>query len=102
MTTLNATRIALHALGRNKLRSILTALGIIIGVGCVITMMGLGEGTKEQMEDQVRQMGSNTLSVRPGEQRTGAIKQGSGLFASLPVATANHAPALLARAQSGT
>jgi putative ABC transport system permease protein len=49
-----ALNIALESLGRNKTRSFLATLGIIIGVGCVITMMALGAGTQAQLEDQAR------------------------------------------------
>jgi ABC-type antimicrobial peptide transport system permease subunit len=83
LSLLCALTIALESLARNTTRTFLATLGIIIGVGCVITMMGLGEGTKAQMEDQIRQMGSNTLSVRPSEQRTGAVSLGSGSGQSL-------------------
>src|SRR5262249_54565939 len=68
--------IALQGLGRNKTRAFLATLGIIIGVGCVITMMGLAQGTALQMEQRIRNLGSNTLSVRPSEQRTGALRLG--------------------------
>ncbi|MBM3460399.1 MAG: FtsX-like permease family protein, partial [Armatimonadetes bacterium] len=61
---------------RNKTRSILAMLGIIIGVGSVITMLGLGEGTKAQIESRIRSMGTNLISVRAGEQRQGGIALG--------------------------
>src|SRR5690349_10529050 len=57
--------VALESLFRNKTRSFLATLGILIGVGCVVTMMGLAEGARLQMQEQVRRMGSNLLSVRP-------------------------------------
>ena len=66
MTAVNATRIALHALGRNKLRSALTALGIIIGVSAVIAMVGIGTGAKSQVEAQIASLGQNVILVFSG------------------------------------
>jgi putative ABC transport system permease protein len=65
------------SLGRNKTRSLLAMLGIIIGVGSVITMLGLAEGTRREVEAQIRQRGTNTLTVRPREARQGGIGQGA-------------------------
>ncbi len=72
----SAVGIALHSLGRNKTRTFLATLGIVIGVGCVIAMLGLAQGTAQQMEDRIRSLGSNTLSVRNGSRRVGAINLG--------------------------
>src|SRR5262249_30021288 len=69
--------VAFESLFRNKTRSFLATLGILIGVGCVVTMMGLAEGARLQMQEQVRRMGSNLLSVRPGEERQGAVRLGA-------------------------
>ncbi|MDQ4075624.1 MAG: ABC transporter permease [Chloroflexota bacterium] len=60
-------RIALRALGANKLRSILTMLGIIIGVGAVITLVSVGEGVQKLVAEQIQSAGSNLLFVVPGE-----------------------------------
>jgi putative ABC transport system permease protein len=76
LSLLVALTIALESLARNKARTGLAALGIIIGVSCVITMMALGNGTRIQMEEQIRSMGSNTLSVRPAQRRQGAVNLG--------------------------
>ena len=59
-------RLAGRALGRNKLRSFLTALGIIIGVGAVIAMLALGDGSKAQVLSRIEAMGTDLLLVRPG------------------------------------
>ena len=72
-----AIRVAVDGLMRNRTRSILAMLGIIIGVASVITMMGLGEGTKAQMEEQIRRLGTNMITIRAGQNRTGAVKQGN-------------------------
>ena len=58
-------RIALRALRRNKLRSVLTALGIIIGVGAVIAMVGIGNGAKAQVDAQIASLGKNVISFGP-------------------------------------
>jgi putative ABC transport system permease protein len=70
--------VALSSLARNKTRTFLAVLGIVIGVGCVITMMGLAAGTRAAMIERVRRLGSNLLSIRPGEQRQGAVSLGVG------------------------
>ena len=57
---------ALRALRRNKLRSGLTALGIIIGVGTIVAMVGIGNGAKAQVETQVASLGRNVIMVYPG------------------------------------
>lgn len=59
-------RSALHAITRNKLRSLLTALGIVIGVGAIIAMIGIGEGTKRASLAVVQGMGANMLTIFPG------------------------------------
>ena len=66
MSILMTLRIALKALGRNKLRTSLTMLGIIIGVAAVITMVALGTGAQSQIEEQVRSAGTNMIMVNSG------------------------------------
>ena len=66
MTTLAALRSALRALAANKLRSILTMLGIIIGVAAVITMIAIGQGATERVQEQMRNLGTNLMLVVPG------------------------------------
>jgi putative ABC transport system permease protein len=66
MKILKTAKIALNALGRNKMRSFLTALGIIIGVGAVIAMVSIGQGAKADVERRFEEMGTNLLFVRPG------------------------------------
>ena len=63
---LNALLLALRAIRRNLLRSFLTVLGIVIGVSAVITMVTLGNGATRSIQDQIGNMGSNLLTVRPG------------------------------------
>jgi len=65
MNIINLIRIALRALQRNKLRAFLTMLGIIIGVGAVIAMVAIGQGSKKSIQDQISAMGSNMITIRP-------------------------------------
>jgi putative ABC transport system permease protein len=73
-----AFRIALRALARNKLRSFLTMLGIIIGVGAVITMVAIGEGAKALVRQQIASLGTNLLVILPGTMTLGGARTGSG------------------------
>ena len=78
MNPLATTRVASRALLRNKLRSFLTTLGIIIGVGAVIAMVAIGEGAKAQVEATFNQMGTNLLVVLPGSSTSGGARGGFG------------------------
>ncbi len=71
-------RLALRALARNKMRSTLTMLGIIIGVGAVIAMVALGQGAQEQVQQQIASMGSNMLFVGAGSMNRGGLRMGWG------------------------
>ncbi|MEK6602765.1 MAG: ABC transporter permease [Candidatus Binatota bacterium] len=71
-------RIAIRALGRNKLRSFLTMLGIIIGVGAVIAMVAIGEGAKALVRQQIASLGTNLLVVLPGTVTVGGARTGAG------------------------
>ncbi len=71
-------RIALRALARNKLRSSLTMLGIIIGVAAVIAMVGVGQGANQQMQQQISALGSNLLFVASGTVNRGGTRVGWG------------------------
>lgn len=87
-----AFRIALRALARNKLRSFLTMLGIIIGVGAVIAMVAIGEGAKKRVQDQIASLGTNVLVVLPGTLTLGGARTGSGGVQTL---VANDAKAIM-------
>ncbi len=76
-------RIAFRALGRNKMRSFLTALGIIIGVGAVIAMISIGEGARRGIEDRFAAMGTNLLFVSPGSQNQRGVHGGWGSMTTL-------------------
>jgi putative ABC transport system permease protein len=79
----NTLRVALRALRRNTMRSILTALGIIIGVGAVITMVSIGNGAKAQVEAQVASLGQNIIQVYPFSMNQGGMRGGFGSAVTL-------------------
>jgi ABC-type lipoprotein release transport system permease subunit len=71
-------RIALGALGRNKMRTSLTMLGVVIGVAAVIAMVALGKGAQATIEEQIRAAGTNMITVMAGNFTMGGVRQGSG------------------------
>ncbi len=79
----SAAQIAIQALQRNVLRTVLTTLGIIIGVAAVIAMMEISQGASKAIELTVVNMGANTLQVSPGVSKSGGASQGSGSAATL-------------------
>ncbi len=90
-------RAALRAIGRNKLRSGLTVLGIIIGVGAVIAMVGIGEGASNMVQTQISSLGDNIINIFPGSFGGGGRHMGAGTVASL---TADDAAAIVAQLPS--
>ncbi|HSE39507.1 MAG TPA: ABC transporter permease [Acidobacteriota bacterium] len=81
--TSNTIKVAFRSIGRNKMRSILTMLGIIIGVACVIATIGIGEGARVQMESQLRSLGTNFLMVFPGTTTSSGARTGWGTNSKL-------------------
>ena len=79
-------KISLKSLSRNMIRSILTMLGIIIGVAAVITMVSLGQGAQRQVQEEIAAMGTNTLWIRAGSRRSWGIRSGSGTQNTLTAA----------------
>jgi len=69
-------RVALGAVRANKMRSFLTMLGIIIGIAAVITMVALGEGAQRSVQERLQGLGTNVLTVRPGQQFSGGVDRG--------------------------
>jgi len=69
-------RVALEAIRSNKLRSFLTALGIIIGISAVIAMVALGEGAQRMVQERLQGLGTNVLTVRPGQELFGGVDRG--------------------------
>ncbi|MFL6572504.1 MAG: ABC transporter permease [Burkholderiales bacterium] len=80
---LQLLRVALRALAINKLRSALTMLGIVIGVGAVIVMIAVGAGAQRRVEEQIRALGSNLLLVMPGATTAGGVRMGFGSSSTL-------------------
>jgi putative ABC transport system permease protein len=78
MSILLTLRIALKALNRNKMRTVLTMLGMIIGVGAVITMVALGTGARTTIEERVKSAGTNMINVNAGNFSTGGVRMGQG------------------------
>jgi putative ABC transport system permease protein len=83
MSILMTLRIALKALNRNKMRTMLTMLGMIIGVGAVITMVALGRGAQATIEEQVKSAGTNLINVNAGNFSQGGVRQGQGMSSTL-------------------
>lgn len=75
MNIANLLKIALKALDNNKLRCFLTMLGIIIGVASVITMLAIGQGSKNSIKEQISEMGSNMIMIHPGNMQRGGVRQ---------------------------
>jgi len=84
-------RIAVEALLANKLRSCLTMLGIVIGVGAVIALMSIGSGAQAAIASNIKSLGSNLITITPGAQSQGGISQGNG---SAPTLTLDDATAI--------
>ncbi|APY09777.1 multidrug ABC transporter substrate-binding protein [Seonamhaeicola sp. S2-3] len=75
MRFLNLIKIAFKAIILNKMRTLLTMLGIIIGVASVIAMLAIGEGSKESIRSTISSMGSNMINIRPGADMRGGVRQ---------------------------
>ncbi len=83
MSLLMTFRIALKALGRNKMRTALTMLGMIIGVAAVITMVALGTGASAAVEDRIKSAGTNLITVNAGNWTQGGVRMGQGASSTL-------------------
>lgn len=77
--------VALKALRRNKMRTLLTMLGIVIGVAAVITMVGLGQGASSEVQEQVNRLGQNVVLVFPGARQLGGVSIGGGSANTLTI-----------------
>jgi len=78
VTFADALQVAVEALIANKLRAALTMLGIVIGVGAVIALMAVGQGSQQAVSSQILGLGSNLIFVRPGSSSAGGVRQGAG------------------------
>lgn len=79
----NLFKIALRAIGANKMRSFLTALGIIIGIAAVITMLAIGQGSKASIKANIAEMGSNMIMISPGADMRGGVRQDASSMETL-------------------
>ena len=82
----NLLKIALKALNNNKMRCFLTMLGIIIGVASAITMLAIGQGSKNSIKAQISEMGSNMIMIHPGNMQRGGVRQSADDMQTLEVA----------------
>jgi len=78
--------VAFRVLGRNRMRSALTMLGIIIGVGAVIAMVSIGEGAKAAVQAQIASFGTNVITILPGSMTVGGVRSGHGGAVTLTIA----------------
>src|SRR6476620_8712996 len=74
----NILSVAMKSILRNRMRSLLTMLGIIIGVAAVIVMVAIGKGAQSQIEEQIGTLGTNVIIAFPNASRTGGVSQGAG------------------------
>ena len=86
MNILNLFKVSLKAVANNKMRSFLSMLGIIIGVAVVIIMMAIGQGSKESIRQELSTMGTNLLTIRPGADMRGGVRQDPSAMQTLKVA----------------
>ena len=78
-------KLAARSVGRNGMRTALTTLGILIGVGSVIIMVAVGQGARLQVRSQIGSLGSNLIVITPGTAQAGGVSQGAGTFNRLSV-----------------
>ncbi len=85
MHSLRLIKVAGKSIVKNKMRTLLTMLGIIIGVGAVIVMVAIGEGAQSQIENQIKNLGTNMLVITPGTSNAGGVNQGASSFNRLNI-----------------
>ena len=86
MNILNLFKVSIRAVANNKMRSFLSMLGIIIGVAAVIIMMSIGQGSKESIRKELSTMGTNLLTIRPGADMRGGVRQDPSAMQTLKMA----------------
>src|SRR5208282_2997595 len=100
MNAREVIRVALRALARNKMRTILTMLGIIIGVGAVICTVAIGQGAGQQVQQQIQSLGDNMIMIFSGSVNTAGVRMGSQATKTLTVddaqAILQHVPNIVA------
>lgn len=81
-------KVAVQSILKNKMRSLLTMLGIVIGVGAVIVMVAVGQGAQSRIEQQIQNLGTNMIVITPGSSQQGGVSHGAGTFNRLTLADA--------------
>jgi putative ABC transport system permease protein len=92
MNLSDSVKVAIEALIANKLRAMLTMLGIVIGVGSVIALMAVGQGSQKAVEMKISGLGSNLIFIRPGSTSSSGVKQGNGTAMTLTLQDAQAIP----------
>jgi putative ABC transport system permease protein len=88
MRSFRLIRVALKSIVKNKMRTLLTMLGIIIGVGAVIIMVAIGQGAQSQIEDRIQNLGTNMLVITAGTSNAGGVSRGQGSYNRLQISDA--------------
>ena len=78
MKTANLVKVALESIKKNKMRTLLTMLGVVIGVAAVIVMVAIGQGAQSQIRSQIENLGTNMIVITPGSSSQGGVSQGAG------------------------
>jgi len=85
MRSIRLVRVAMKSIVKNKMRTLLTMLGIIIGVGAVIVMVAIGQGAQSQIEERISSLGTNMLVLTAGTRSSGGVSRGAGSYNRLKV-----------------
>src|SRR5581483_6765118 len=92
MSLSDSVKVAIEALIANKLRAMLTMLGIVIGVGSVIALMAVCQGSQKAVEQKISGLGSNLVFIRPGSTNSNGVRQGNGTAMTLTLQDAEAIP----------
>src|SRR5579859_3625770 len=87
---IESVRVAIESLTANKLRSGLTMLGIVIGVGAVIALMSIGSGAQAAIAANIQSLGANLITITPGSVSSGGVAQGAGSAGTLTITDATN------------
>ena len=85
MKSSTLVKVATQSIWKNKMRTLLTMLGIIIGVGAVIVMVAIGQGAQSQIQEQINNLGTNMIVITPGTSSQGGVSHGAGSLNRLRV-----------------
>ena len=98
MSFFDTVRIALRALLKNKMRAVLTVLGVVIGIAAVTTIVSIGQGANRLVQGELENLGTNVIFVTPGQSDQGGVRQNDVPSLTAPDAAAIHAecPSVLA------